>query len=161
MYNSCTTLGTVAFQAPLSMGFTRQEYWSGLPRPPPEDLPNPGIKPRSPTSQADSLPSEIFLKFIYVFIFGGAGSLVLCMRAFSSCGAQAFHCGCFSSCRAPAQGLMSFSSCGSRAVQRGLCSCGTWAWLSHSMWNLPEAGIEPMSSALAGGVLTTGPPGKS
>ena len=45
MYNSCTTLGTVAFQAPLSMGFTRQEYWSGLPRPPPEDLPNPGIEP--------------------------------------------------------------------------------------------------------------------
>ena len=39
---------TVARQAPLSMGFSRQEYWSGLPFPPPEDLPNPGIKPRSP-----------------------------------------------------------------------------------------------------------------
>ena len=36
----------------------RQEYWSGLPCPPPGDLPNPGIKPRSPTLQADSLPSE-------------------------------------------------------------------------------------------------------
>ena len=58
MYNSCTTLGTVAFQAPLSMGFTRQEYWSGLPFPSPGDLPNPGIEPRSPALQTDALPSE-------------------------------------------------------------------------------------------------------
>ena len=40
------------------MKFSRQEYWSGLPCLPPGDLPNPGIKPRSPTLQADSLPSE-------------------------------------------------------------------------------------------------------
>ena len=39
-------------------GFSRQEYWSGLPCPPPKDLPNPGIEPRSPTLQADSLPPE-------------------------------------------------------------------------------------------------------
>ena len=39
-------------------GFSRQEYWSGLPCPPPGDLPNPGIKPRSPALQADSLPTE-------------------------------------------------------------------------------------------------------
>ena len=45
-------------QNPLSMGFSRQEYWSGLPFPSPEDLPNPGIKPRSPTLQADALTSE-------------------------------------------------------------------------------------------------------
>ena len=49
---------TVAYQAPLSMEFSRQEYWSGLPFPSPEDLPDPGIKPRSPTLQADTLPSE-------------------------------------------------------------------------------------------------------
>ena len=49
---------TVACQAPLSMGFSRQEYWNGLPCPPPGDLPNPGIKPRSPTLQADSLLFE-------------------------------------------------------------------------------------------------------
>ena len=58
---SCLTLGipwTVALQAPLSMGFSRQESWSGLPFPSPEDLPNLGIKAGSPTSQADSLPSE-------------------------------------------------------------------------------------------------------
>ena len=52
---------TVAHQAPLSMGFPRQEHWSGLPFPPPGDLPDPGIEPASPTSpalQADSLPLE-------------------------------------------------------------------------------------------------------
>ena len=47
----------MALQAPLSMGFSRQEYWSGLPFPTPDDLPNPGIKPRSPALQADSLLS--------------------------------------------------------------------------------------------------------
>jgi len=40
------------------MGFSRQEYWSGFPCPPPRDLPNPGIEPMSPALQADSLPSE-------------------------------------------------------------------------------------------------------
>ena len=49
---------TAAYQAPLSMGFSRQEYWSGLPFPSPGDLPNPGIEPRSPALQADALPSE-------------------------------------------------------------------------------------------------------
>ena len=49
---------TVANQAPPSMGFSRQEYWSGLPFPSPGDLPNPGIKPGSPALQADTLPSE-------------------------------------------------------------------------------------------------------
>ena len=49
---------TVAYQASPSMGFSRQEYWSGLPFPSPGDLPNPGIDPGSPTSQADSLLSE-------------------------------------------------------------------------------------------------------
>ena len=47
---------TAAHQAPLSMRFSRQGYWSGLPFPSPGDLPNPGIKPRSPALQADSLP---------------------------------------------------------------------------------------------------------
>ena len=53
---------TVAHQAPLSMEFSRQEYWSGLPCPPPGDLPNPGIKPRSPTLQEDSLSVELLGK---------------------------------------------------------------------------------------------------
>ena len=46
------TLWTVARQAPLSMGFSRQEYWSGLPCPPPGDLPHPGIEPGSPAAPA-------------------------------------------------------------------------------------------------------------
>ena len=49
----------VAYQAPWSMGFSRQEYWSGLPFPSPGDLPNPGIEPGSPTLYADALPSEL------------------------------------------------------------------------------------------------------
>ena len=49
---------TIAYQAPQSMGFSRQEYWSGLPFPSPGDLPNPGIEPRSPALQADALLSE-------------------------------------------------------------------------------------------------------
>ena len=49
---------TVACQAPLSMAFSRQEHWSGLPFPPPGNLPNPGIEPMSLALQADSLPSE-------------------------------------------------------------------------------------------------------
>ena len=49
---------TAAYRAPLSMGFLRQEYWSGWPSPSPGDLPNPGIEPWSPILQADSLPSE-------------------------------------------------------------------------------------------------------
>ena len=49
---------TVAYQAPPSMVFSRQECWSGLPFPSPGDFPYPGIKPRSPTLQADALPSE-------------------------------------------------------------------------------------------------------
>ena len=52
------TSWTVACQAPPSMGFSRQEYWSGLPFPSPGHLPNPGIKPRSPALQADALTSD-------------------------------------------------------------------------------------------------------
>ena len=48
----------VARQAPLSMGFSRQEYWNGLPFPSPGDLPDPGIEPGSPALQADTLSSE-------------------------------------------------------------------------------------------------------
>ena len=53
--NSFVTLWTVARQPPLSMGFSRHEYWSGLPCPPPGDLPNPGIEPETAALQADSL----------------------------------------------------------------------------------------------------------
>ena len=49
---------TVAYQAPLPMGFSRQEYWSRLPFPSPGDLPDPGIEPGSPALQADALTSD-------------------------------------------------------------------------------------------------------
>ena len=52
------TAWTVAHQAPLSKGFSRQEYWSGLPSPSPGNLPDSGIEPRSPALQADALTSE-------------------------------------------------------------------------------------------------------
>ena len=61
---------TVAHQAPPPMGFSRQEYWSGLPFPSPGDLPDPGIEPRSPALQADTLTYEPpgKPKNIYLFI---------------------------------------------------------------------------------------------
>ena len=81
---------TVACQALRSMGFSRQEYWSGLPFPPPGDLPNPGIEPESPALQAGSLPPCHLgrICFLTIFNFGTrspcdsqASSLVLLLRA--------------------------------------------------------------------------------
>ena len=57
--SSLVTPWTAACQAPLSIGFARQEYWGGLPFPSPGDLPDPGIKPGSPVLQADSLPADL------------------------------------------------------------------------------------------------------
>ena len=58
------TLWTVAYEASLSMGFSSQEYWSGLPLPSPGELPNPGIEPGSPALEADVLTSEPPGKFL-------------------------------------------------------------------------------------------------
>ena len=74
MSDSATIL-TVAFQAPLSMGFSRQEYWSGLPCPPPGNVPDPGIETVSPELKADSLPlshmgSPIIIMFIILLLQG-------------------------------------------------------------------------------------------
>ena len=62
--HSCPTPWTVAHQAPLSMGFSRQEYWSGMPFLPPGDLPDPGIEAGSPTLWGDSLSIELTGKHI-------------------------------------------------------------------------------------------------
>ena len=98
------------------------------------------------------------------------------MRAFSSCGEQGLLfiavrrllIALASRCRARALGAqasvvvaLGLSSCGSWALERRLSSCGTWAQLFHGMWDLPGPGLEPMSPPLAGGFLTTAPPGKS
>ena len=61
---------TVAYQAPPSMEFSRQECWTRLPFPSPGDLPDPGIKPGSPTLQADLLPSELLLLLLSRFSRG-------------------------------------------------------------------------------------------
>ena len=61
---------SVALQAPPSMGFPRQEYWSGLSLPSPGDPPKPGIKPGSPALQAGSLPSEPPGKLLYLLVIG-------------------------------------------------------------------------------------------
>ena len=62
VYDS-VTLQTVAYQAPLSMEFSRQKYWSGLPFPSPGDLPDPGMEPGSSLMQADSSLSETLGKW--------------------------------------------------------------------------------------------------
>ena len=67
----CLTLvtpWTVDHQAPLSMGFSMQEYWSGLPFPSPGGLPNPGIKPRSLALQADSLPTKLWVRDFFLML---------------------------------------------------------------------------------------------
>ena len=133
-------------QAPLSMGFSRQEYWSGLPCPLPGELPDSGIEPTFPMSSAladgffttsatwEALPFIIwFLKnnFIYLTVLG-----LCCTRVFSSCskqgllsscGMRASHCSGFSCFRAQALEGSGFSSCGSWALEQRLSSCGTWA----------------------------------
>ena len=73
---------TVACQTPLPMGFSRQGYWSGLPCPPPGDLPSPGVKPRSPTLKVDSLPAEPQGKLKNI----GVGSLSLLQQIFPTQG---------------------------------------------------------------------------
>ena len=67
MSNSSQHPWTIARQTPPSMGFPRQEYWSGLPFSSPGDLPDPGIEPRSPALQVDSLLSEPPEKLPYFF----------------------------------------------------------------------------------------------
>ena len=58
----CNPMDCIARQAPLSVGFPRHEHWSGLPFPPPGDLPDPEIEPGSPALQADSLSAELLGK---------------------------------------------------------------------------------------------------
>ena len=69
------TPSTIAYQAPRSMGFSRQECWSGLPFSSPGNLPDPGIEPRSPTLQANALPSEPPGKLENVVQFSSVQSL--------------------------------------------------------------------------------------
>ena len=88
------TLWTVAHQAPLSMGFSRQQYWSGLPLPPPGDLPNPGTEPASLVSLQLNHPGSpipltkiqaglIQISLVFGFaLFGGGGTFMKCLWNF-------------------------------------------------------------------------------
>ena len=108
---------------------------------------------------------SFFNKFIYlIYLFLSVLGLRLLhanflqlkqVRATLSCGVQASCCGGFSCCGAWALGAWA-----SVVVAHGLSSCGAWAQLLHGMWDLPGPGLKPVSPALAGGFLTTAPPGK-
>ena len=74
---------TIAHQSPLSMGFPKQEYWSGFPFPSPEDLPDRGIEWGSPALQADSLPAEL------------PGKPKLCVKEYSLSPQVFVECGFF------------------------------------------------------------------
>ena len=120
--------------------------------------------------------SYLFFKFIYFYLyFGCVGSSLLhtgflqLWRAGATlrCGAQASHCGGFSCCGARALGKRAsvvvarrLCSCGSQALERRLSSCGAQALLLHGVWDFPGPELKPVSPALAGGFLTTVPPGK-
>ena len=93
--------------------------------------------------------------------------LVVASRGYSSLQCVGFSCGDFSCCGAWALGARAsvvvahgLSSCGSRALEHRLSSCGARASLLRGTWDLPGPGLEPVSPALAGGFLTTAPPGK-
>ena len=105
-----------------------------------------------------------FFSSFSLFCFGSlllqGLSLVMASRGYSLLWCMDFSLRSFSCCRAGALGCMSFSSWGSRALEHRLSSCGARAYLLHGMWNLYRPGIEPMSPALAGGFLSTVPPGK-
>ena len=108
-----------------------------------------------------------FKKDIYLFM--AALGLRCCKQAFSSCidwGHTSLQCAGFSLqwlllFRSMGSRHAGFSSCGSWALQHRLSSCGAWAQLLCGIWDLPGPGLEPVSPALAGGSLTTAPPGKS
>ena len=68
---------TLAYQAPPSLGFSRQDYWTGVPFPSPGDLPNPGIEPGSPVLQADALLSEPPGKSLLVWCKSNCGFTLL------------------------------------------------------------------------------------
>ena len=133
------------------------------------------ISCRNPFFHVHDFRVDLFFE-INLFIFGCiASSLMhggfLYLRqagATLCCGARICHCCGPSRCGAWARGTRAsvivtygVSSCGSWALECRLSSCGAWSQLLRSMWDHPGSGLEPMSPALAGGLPTTAPRGKS
>ena len=129
---------TVAHQAPLSMGFSRQEYWSGLPCPPPGDLPHTGMETTSPALAGGIFTTEPPGKPIFYYSLHCVWPLS-CVQLFATPWTVAHQ--------APLS--MEFS-------RQEYCG-----GLPHSApGDLPHPGMEPTSPALASGFFTTEPPGK-
>ena len=139
------------------------------------------LHPQAPTPFLLSGCLAAFLFFIILLIFGSAGSLMLCtgvtqsqtwLKRLSSSSSSRLslvaaskdsswmRCAGFS-LQSIGSGYTGFSSCSSWALEWKLSSCGAGALMLWSVWNLPGPGMEPVSSALAGGLLTTVPPGES
>ena len=97
----------------------------------------------------------------WVFIAARRLSLVAASRGYSSLRCAGFSLRWLLLLRSTGSRCTGFSSCGSRALEHRLSSHGAWAQLLRGMWDLPGPGLEPVSPALAGGFLTTAPPGKS
>ena len=114
------------------------------------------IKKKGNTFLKINLFIYIYFWLRWVFIAVCGLSLVVASGAALHCGARASHCGGFSRCRARAPGAWA-----SVVVACRLSSCGTQAQLFRGMLDLPGPGIEPVPSALSGGLPTTVPPGKS
>ena len=107
----------------------------------------------------------IYFWLYWVFIAVWAFSSCREQRLFSSCALQASHCNGSPWCWPQALGHAGFSNCGlsnysSQALEHRLSHCGTWAYLLHSMWDVPQPGIKPISLALASKFFTIEPWGK-
>ena len=108
---------------------------------------------------------NLFVLFIYfwlcwVFVAAHGLSLVAASGGYSSLQCTGFSLRWLLLLQSTGSRACGLSSCGSWALERRLSSCGARAQLLRGMWNLPEPGLKPVSSALAGGFLTTAPPGK-
>ena len=98
----------------------------------------------------------------WVFVAVRGLSLVVASGGYSSLRCAGFSLRWLLLLQSTGSRRMGFSSCStwSRALERRPSSCGAWAQLLRGMWDLPRPGLEPLSPALAGGFLTTAPPGK-
>ena len=129
---------------------------------------SPFVAYLSYTSENTIFILKVFLKFIYciyfwlhwVFVAVHGLSLVAVSGGYSSLWCTGFSLRWLLLLQSMGSRRPGFRGCGSQALESRLRSCGTRALLLRGMWDLPEPGIEPMSPALAGGFLTTVPPGK-
>ena len=145
---------TVACQVPLSMKFSRQKLWNGLPFPSPRDIPDPGIKLVSPTARA--LAGRIFItvapektRYIYIYICVCV-CVCVCVCEMKVLVAQSYPNFC---------DPMDYNPPGF-SVHGDFSGRNTSRYSFPSLGDLPDPGIEPRSPALQGDSLPSEPPGK-